>query len=625
MATRRLTAAQAVVQFLKQQTVDRDGDRHPFFAGVFGIFGHGNVAGLGEALEQDGELRYYQARNEQGMVHAAVAFAKQHRRLRTLACTSSIGPGATNMVTGAALATINHLPVLLLPGDLFARRTVAPALQQLEASWTQDISVNDCFKPVSRYWDRINRPEQLVAALPEAMRVLTDPAETGAVTLCLPQDVQAEAYEFPAALFAPRTHVIRRAQPDPAAIRDAVKALRTATRPLLIVGGGVIYSLAEPELAALCTQTGIPVGETQGGKGALAWHHSANLGAIGHTGTTAANRIAAEADVVICLGTRLSDFTTASKTLFRHPDVRFIGINVVAMDAAKLGALSIVADARAALTALCEGLGAAEYRVSEAYAEHIAECIAAWRQTADAARTPDPEEEAGPFSQAQLIGAVNDAMAPNDVVVCAAGSLPGDMHKLWRADNGDQYHLEYGYSCMGYEIAGGLGIKLANPNGQVFVLCGDGSFLMLHGELVTAMQEEQKLIVVLVNNHGFGSIHGLSLACGSQGFGNEFRARNPKTDRLDGEVLSIDFAAIARSLGAEAVTVRTREELIQAVAEARDLEETMVIVAEVDPSVKAPDSGAWWDVPVAEISDARSVQAARRAYVEDRDNERDFL
>lgn len=625
MTTRRLTVGQAVVQFLKQQSVERDGERHPFFAGMFGIFGHGNVAGLGQALEQDGDLRYYQARSEQGMVHAAVAFAKQHRRLRAFACTSSIGPGATNMVTGAALATISHLPVLLLPGDLFARRNVAPVLQQLEAPWTQDISVNDCFKPVSRYWDRINRPEQLITALPEALRVLTDPAETGAVTLCLPQDVQAEACEFPEELFAPRTHVIRRAAPDATAVRAAVALIVGAERPLVIAGGGLIYSQAEPELAALCGQTGMPVGETQAGKGALGWLHPNNLGAIGHTGTTAANRIAADADVVICIGTRLSDFTTASRTLFRNPHVRFIGINVTAMDAAKHSALPMVADARAALTALCEALAAADYRVSKEYSGVIAERVAEWKTVADRARTPAEDQDPGPLSQAQVIGVVNEAMAPNDVVLGAAGSLPGDMHKLWRPADGDQYHVEYGYSCMGYEIAGGLGVRLANADGEVFVMCGDGSFLMLHGELVTALQERQKLIVILVDSHGFRSIHGLSLACGSRGFGNEFRMRDAKTDTLEGDVLPIDYADLARALGAYGVHVKTRAELIDAVADARASDTTTVIVVEIDPRITAPDSGAWWDVPVAEISDMSSVQAVRRDYVERRDEERHHL
>lgn len=620
--TRRLTTAQALVEFLKRQHVERDGERHPFFAGVFGIFGHGNVAGLGQALEQDGELRFYQGRNEQGMVHAAAAFAKQHRRLRCFACTTSIGPGATNMVTGAAGATINRLPVLLLPGDIFARRNVGPVLQQLEARSTQDISVNDCFRPVSRYWDRINRPDQLVTALPEALRVLTSPAETGAVTLSLPQDVQAEAYDFPANLFDERTWVVRRPAPDSASLAAAVELIRAADMPLLVVGGGAIYSGAEEALAEFCDRTGIPIGETQAGKGALRWDHSANLGGIGHTGTTAANRIAMEADLVICLGTRLSDFTTASKTLFRNSRVRFIGVNVDPFDAAKHGALALVGDARATLEALSHRLADVSYRVADAYTARVREAINAWIAQADAARAGGQSKG---LTQGEVIRAVNDAMEPRDVVVCASGSLPGDMHKLWRPVNGSQYHLEYGYSCMGYEVAGGLGAKLANPDGEVFVMVGDGGFLMLHGELVTALQERRKLIVVLVDSHGFKSIHGLSVACGSRGFGNLYRFRNPDTGHLDGEALPIDYVSIAQGLGCHAAKVTEREELAQALADARGQEGSVVIVAEIDPHAGAPDTGAWWDVPIAEISDMPSVQAARREYNEHREQEHYYL
>lgn len=621
-AVRRLTVGQAVVQFLKQQWIERDGEQHEFFAGVFGIFGHGNVAGLGQALEQDGTLRYYQVRNEQGGVHAAAAFAKQHRRLRAFACTSSIGPGATNMVTGAAGATINRLPVLLLPGDVFARRTVAPVLQQLEAPTSQDISVNDCFRPVSRYWDRINRPEQLVTALPEAMRILTDPAETGAVTLCLPQDVQADAYDFPETFFARRVHVVRRPAPDPDPFAEATELIRTSRAPLIIAGGGVLYSEAEDALARFCDRTGIPVGETQAGKGALAWDHPANLGGIGHTGTSAANAIAADADLVLCVGTRLSDFTTASKTLFRNPNVQFIGINVTAADAAKHGAHMLVADARVALTQLHHELVEGNYCINDAHGARIREHRTEWQAAAETARAGTGGNV---LSQSQVIGLVNDAMSPTDVVVCAAGSLPGDMHKLWRPVNSDQYHMEYGYSCMGYEIAGGLGVKLATPDGDVFVMVGDGSFLMLHGELLTAAQEGLKLIVVLIENHGFASIHGLSLAVGSRGFGNQFRLRDAKSGRLDGETLPVDFVAIARGLGLDAYHVTDRDAFTQALAAARSSPKSTVIVTSVDPSIPSPESGAWWDVPIAEISDMPSVQTARRAYLDHRDEERHYL
>lgn len=620
--TRRLTTAQALVQFLTQQWVQRDGDLKLFFAGMFGIFGHGNVAGIGQALEQDGRMPYYQARNEQGMVHAAVAFAKQSRRLRAFACTSSIGPGATNMLTGAAGATISRLPVLLLPGDTFARRNVGPVLQQLESPSSQDVSVNDCFKPVSRYWDRINRPEQLITALPEAMRVLTSPVETGAVTLALPQDVQAEAFEFPEEMFEPRTHIIRRPLPEAETLAAAVEWLRVARSPLIIAGGGVVYSEAEGALADLCDRTGLPVVETQAGKGALRWDHSSNLGAIGHTGTGAANHIAANADLVLCVGTRLSDFTTASKSVFQHPDVHFIGLNINPADAAKHGARPLEGDARATLAELARRLGEAGYRVSDEYAAYLRDNMSEWQAESDRIRTAAGD---GAPSQAEVIRTVNDAMESGDVVVCASGSLPGDMHRLWRPVNADQYHLEYGYSCMGYEIAGGLGVKLAQPDGEVFVMVGDGAFLMMHGELLTAVQEGLKLIVVLIENHAFGSIHGLSLACGSEGFGNEFRYRNPKTGKLDGELIDVDFVSVAKGLGVESLRVESRDDLIAALADARERAKSTVIVVPVDRRVQVPDTGAWWDVPVAEISDMPSVQEARRNYMDRVETERYFL
>src|SRR5829696_4695703 len=496
--TRTLTTAQAVVAFLIQQHVERDGVEQPFFAGCFGIFGHGNVAGIGQALQQMPALRYYQARNEQAMVHTAAAFAKTRNRLQTMVCTSSVGPGATNMVTGAAAATINRLPVLLLPGDIFARRNVGPVLQQVESEQSQDISANDCFKPVSRYWDRINRPDQLVTALPAAMRVLTDPAETGAVTLALPEDVQTEAYAFPEALFRKRVWSIPRNRPDRAALERAAAWIRSSKRPLIVAGGGVIYSEATAALRRLVESSGIPVGETMAGKGSLPYDHPLQLGAIGVTGTLAANRIAPAADLVIGIGTRYSDFTTASKTAFQDPDVRFININVAGFDAAKQGALGLVGDARATIEELAPLL--AGWHVDDGYRARCSSLHDAWEAEVD--RIYGVRH--GPLpSQGELIGAVNERGDADAIMVCAAGSLPGDLHKLWRARHPKQYQLEYGYSCMGFEIAGGLGAKMADPSREVYVLVGDGSYLMMPSEIVTSIQEGYRLTIVLMDNGGF--------------------------------------------------------------------------------------------------------------------------
>ncbi len=612
-----MTTAQALVAFLAAQRVERDGREIPFFAGVWGIFGHGNVAGVGQALQEFPQLRFYFGRNEQAMVHAAVAFAKASRRLRTFACTSSIGPGATNMVTGAATATINRLPVLLLPGDIFARRNVAPVLQQLEAGWSQDVSVNDCFKPVSRYWDRINRPDQLPFALLEAMRVLTSPAETGAVTLALPQDVQAEAWDFPETLFEPRTWRIPRLAPDARLLAQAVAWIRSSRRPFLIVGGGVLYSEAEDSLRALVEATGIPVGETQAGKGALPTDHPQNLGAVGVTGTLASNRVARTADLVLAVGTALDDFTTASKTLFEHPEVRFVAVNVSSQDAHKHGALPLVADARVALQELSRALEG--YRVSEEYAQEVARLREAWN--AEVERLVG-QRHGPPMAQAEVIGLVNAFAQPEDVVVCAAGSLPGDLHKLWRARKPGTYHVEYGYSCMGYEIPGGIGVKLAHPDREVYVLVGDGSYLMMPGDLTTAVQEGLKLTVVLLDNHGYSSIGGLSESLGLGGFGTHHRLRNPVTGQLDGDVLPVDLAENARSLGAHALRARTREELWHALEEARGQDRTTVIVVEVDRDARVPSYEAWWDVPVPEVSEMPSVQRARADYERNRARER---
>lgn len=620
--TRRLTMAQALIEFLKQQYVERDGEEQPFFAGVWGIFGHGNVAGIGQALQQQNEpkLRYYQAKNEQAMVHAAAAFAKMKDRLQTFACTSSIGPGATNMITAAAGATINRLPVLLLPGDIFARRNVAPVLQQLESEHSQDISVNDCFKPISRYWDRINRPDQLPFALMEAMRVLTSPADTGAVTLALPQDVQAEAWDYPEELFKRRVWPIRRPPADRTLLARAVEQIRSAKRPLLIAGGGVIYSGATEALERFVEQTGIPVGETQAGKGSLPWDHPQNVGAIGVTGSLAANRLAKDADLILAIGTRLGDFPTASKTLFQNPDVKFIAINVAELDAYKHSALPLVADAKVVLEELTQALS--DYRVSDEYAQQIAQLKREWDQEVERITSPKGRPT---LAQAEVIGIVNAFTQPRDVVVCAAGSLPGDLHKLWRTRDPKGYHLEYGYSCMGYEIAGGLGVKMAVPDREVYVMVGDGSYLMMNSEIVTAVQEGIKITVMLLNNHGFSSIKGLSLSVGSGGFGTEYRFRDPQTGDLTGERLPIDFVAHARSLGAHALSARTTEELQKALEEAKKSDQITVIVVEVELDERVPSYEAWWDVPIAEVSDMESVQKAHEDYEKMRPRERFFL
>jgi 3D-(3,5/4)-trihydroxycyclohexane-1,2-dione acylhydrolase (decyclizing) len=626
VSTIRLTAAQALVRFLAAQNVERDGVRHRFFGGCFGIFGHGNVAGVGQALLQHPDLlRYHQARNEQAMVHAAVAYARMRNRLGALVCTSSIGPGATNMVTGAALATINRLPVLLVPGDVFAGHGPDPVLQQLEVPWAGDVSVNDAFRPVSRYFDRISRPEQVIPAALAAMRVLTSPAETGAVTLAFPQDVQAEAFDCPEELLADRTWHVPRQAPDPSALAAAVDAIRAARRPLVIAGGGVIYAYATEQLRAFCEATGIPVGETQAGKGSLPYDHPSNLGAVGATGTFAANRLAAAADLVIGIGTRYSDFTTASKTAFQDPSVRFVNVNVAELDSAKHGGIRVTADARVALELLTEGLRG--HAVDDAYRAEAKALNAEW--DAEVARLYALGHEPLP-AQSEVIGAVNDAAAPTDVVVCAAGAMPGDLHKLWRTRDPKGYHVEYGYSCMGYEIPGGIGVKLAAPEREVVVLVGDGSYLMMPGELVTAVQERLKLTVVLVDNHGFNSIGGLSRSLGLQGFGTQYRYVDGERPVLDGDddpppTLPLDLAANAASLGARAERVDTIAELREALARARDTDGVSVIVVEVDRYEGVPSYESWWDVPVAEVSELTAVQAARREYEEARRAERRFL
>jgi 3D-(3,5/4)-trihydroxycyclohexane-1,2-dione acylhydrolase (decyclizing) len=626
MGTMRLTMAQALVRFLANQYVERDGMEQRFFAGCFGIFGHGNVAGVGQALQQYGkELTYYQARNEQAMVHTAVAYARQKNRLQTLACTTSIGPGATNMVTGAALATINRLPVLLLPGDVFATRRPDPVLQQLEAPHDGDLTVNDCFRPVSKYWDRINRPEQLIPAALAAMRVLTNQAETGTVTLALPQDVQAEAYDFPEEFFEKRMWRVTRPLPDAGALERAAALIREARRPMIVSGGGTIYSEATDALRRLAEQTGIPVGETQAGKGSMPYDHPLALGAIGATGTFAANHVAREADVVIGVGTRWTDFTTASKTAFQNPEVRFVNVNVADLDTVKHAGVSLVGDARATLEALLEVLSG--FEVEEGYREQSARLSKEWDREVERLYSLGH----GPLpAQSEVIGTVNTFSEPEDVVVCAAGSMPGDLHKLWRTRDPKGYHVEYGYSTMGYEIAGGLGIKMAAPEREIYVMCGDGSYLMMSAEIVTSIQEGYKLTVVLVDNSGFASIGALSRSVGSQGFGTQVRYRKDGSLGLDteqdsGEVLPVDLATNAESFGAHVIRTRTVGELKGALADAKEVDRTVVIYIPVDRYEGVPNYESFWDVPVAEISEMESVQAARKEYAEGRQAERRYL
>jgi 3D-(3,5/4)-trihydroxycyclohexane-1,2-dione acylhydrolase (decyclizing) len=624
--TVRLTVGQAVVRFLSAQHTERDGQHHKLFAGCFGIFGHGNVAGVGQALLEaeltDPEaLPYHQARNEQAMVHTAVGYARMRNRLATFACTASIGPGSTNMLTGAALATINRLPVLLLPSDVFATRVATPVLQELEDPRHGDVSVNDAFRPLSTFYDRVWRPEQLPSALLGAMRALTDQAHTGAVTLALPQDVQAEAHDWPVELFAERVWHVPRPVPESGQLARAVDVLRSARRPLLVAGGGVIYSEATDALRAFAEATGIPVAETQAGKGALPYDHPLALGALGATGTTAANHIANAADVVIGIGTRYSDFTTASRTAFRHSDVRFVNVNIAAFDAAKHAGAAVVADARETLRALTDALRG--WSVPQDHRDLAGRLAAEWDATVERAFTAG---HAPLPSQSEVIGAVNAAAGPRDVVVCAAGSMPGDLHKLWRTRDPKGYHVEYGYSCMGYEIAGGLGVKLAAPDREVFVMCGDGSYLMLSSELVTAVQERVKIIVVLVDNHGFQSIGGLSDSVGSQRFGTSYRYRDPASGRLDGPLLPIDLAANAESLGATVLRAGGVDDLRSCLERARAADGGPVVVhIETDPLVPAPDSGSWWDVPVPEVAHLRSTAEARVVYEAGKKRQRTYL
>lgn len=608
MGTVRLTMAQALLKFLDQQYVVRDGKEYKFVHGVMGIFGHGNVNGIGEALEQGvSGLRYIQSHNEQGMVHAAIAFAKQKDRLGIFACTSSIGPGALNMVTAAATATINRIPVLLLPGDIFACRQPDPVLQQLEVPSDYTVSVNDAFKPVSRYWDRIDRPEQLMTAAMNAMRVLTDPADTGAVTLCLPQDVQTQAYDYPESFFRKRVHYLDRRPAAPAELERAVELIRRKRRPLIICGGGVHYSQASEALAQFAERFVIPVAETQAGKSALPWDHPLNMGGVGVTGSLAANRLAREADLVVAVGTRLTDFTTASKTAFR-PDAAFLSINVNRMDAMKMESLCVLADAREALSALGDALAEAGYR-SGYRMEELRELKAEWDAEVD--RLCAVESEEG-LTQTRVLGEINRMLGPEDVIVAASGGLPGDLHRLWRCGSRKSYHMEYGFSCMGYEACGAFGVKLAEPHREVYAILGDGSYLMLHSELITSLQEGVKVNALLLDNSGYQCIHQLQKGHGSRGFGNEFRRRAPETGQLTGEYLHFDFAAHAESLGMKGYTARTVSELREALRRAKEEDRSTLIDIKVVPGTGTGNYESWWRVDVAETSTSESVREAHR-------------
>ncbi|MBN9111404.1 MAG: 3D-(3,5/4)-trihydroxycyclohexane-1,2-dione acylhydrolase (decyclizing) [Pseudonocardia sp.] len=623
--TVRLTVAQALVRFLANQYSERDGVEQRLVPGCFGIFGHGNVAGVGQALLQaartgEADLPYHLARNEQGMVHAAVGWSRMRNRLQAMACTASIGPGSTNMLTGAALATTNRIPVLLLPSDVFATRVATPVLQELERPDTGDVSVNDAFRPLSRFFDRVWRPEQLPSALLGAMRVLADPAETGAVTIALPQDVQAEAFDWPAELFARRVWHIARPVPEPAALDRAAALVRAAKKPLLVAGGGVHYSEAYDALRTFAEATGIPVADTQAGKGALLWDHPQAVGGVGSTGSPVANALAREADVVIGVGTRWSDFTTASRTAFANPGVRFVNLNVAAFDAGKHAGVSVVADARAGLEALVDAVEG--YRVDDADLAAYTEHRERWTRVVDGAyhlgHTPLP-------AQTEVLGALDDVLDPRDVVVQAAGSLPGDLQMLWRARDQKAYHVEYAYSCMGYEIAGALGVKMAAPDREVFALVGDGSYLMMASEIVTAVSEGIKLTLVIVQNHGFSSIGSLSESLGSQRFGTSYRYRDPATGQLDGDTLPIDLAANVQSLGADVIRVGTIAEFREAIATARASDRTTAIHIETDPLAPVPSSESWWDVPVSEVSALDSTREARKTYEHAKASQRPLL
>ncbi|MBO8165806.1 MAG: 3D-(3,5/4)-trihydroxycyclohexane-1,2-dione acylhydrolase (decyclizing) [Kosmotoga sp.] len=613
MKTIRLTTAQALLKFLDAQYVEFDGEEHKFVKGVYGIFGHGNLLGIGEGLEnmKDLSLKFYQGHNEQGIVHAATAFAKQKNRLEIFACTSSIGPGALNMVTGAATATVNRIPVLLLPGDIFADRQPDPVLQQIEMPYNPKITANDAFKAVSKYWDRIERPEQLITAALNAMRVLTDPAETGAVTLALPQDVQGEAYDYPVEFFEKRVHHIDRRPPSESALVRALRLIKTKKKPLIIAGGGVHYSQAVDTLREFAEAFNIPVSFTQAGKGAMLWDHPLNMGGVGTTGTLAANKLAKEADLIIAVGTRLMDFPTASKTAFQNPNVKILSINVNNFDGLKMDAEHLNADAMLGLEVLMEGLKKKGYR-SNYSKEELKTLKEEWDREVD--RLYHLESEKG-LPQTTALGIINDFATENDVFVAAAGSLPGDLHRLWRCKGIKSYHMEYGFSCMGYEVSGTFGVKMAEPEKEAYALLSDGSFLMLHSEFLTSLQERMKINVIILDNGGFQSINSLQKSHGSaKGFGNELRYRSKETGKLDDDYIQIDFAGIAKSLGAKAYTARNENELRKALEEARKESTSVLIDVKVLPGTQSGGYESWWRVGVAEVSESDSV---KKAYMED--------
>lgn len=616
--TIRLTMAQALVKYLQVQFSERDGQERRLIEGVFGIYGHGNVAGLGQALYEYGQdLPYYQPRNEQSMVHTAAAYAKTTRRTATFACTSSIGPGATNMTTGAATATINRLPVLLLPSDYYATRHQGVVLQELEHPVSADVSVNDCLRPVSRFFDRISRPEQLLSALPEAMRVLTDPVETGAATLCLPQDIQAHAYDYPSHFFERHVWKIERRQPDADRIQAAVGLLKDAKRPMIIAGGGVHYSDAQEELETFSEKFGIPVGETFAGKSAIRNGSALLLGGHGVVGAPPSGTIASQADLVICVGTRMSDFVTGSNALFQHARVKFIQINVCGHDAYKMGALPITADAREALRALSREAETAGVQPNGKYLEEVAAVKKKWSEQLEQETFNAVPGQA--MGQGELIRVINSEAQSGDTIVAAAGTPPGDLLQLWDASGGRFCHLEFGFSCMGYELPGGLGVRLAQPEGEVFVFVGDGTYMLQPTELITAAQENLKITVIVPENHGFQSIHNLQNARAGHSFGNEFRYRDGNTNRLEGEFVAIDFAKNAESMGAKAWKVSTPDQVKQALREARQETGPCFIVADVEPRRYCPWSGVWWDVAAAEASEDPLTQKLRAEYVEQRD------
>ncbi|GAB1768521.1 3D-(3,5/4)-trihydroxycyclohexane-1,2-dione acylhydrolase (decyclizing) [Priestia aryabhattai] len=630
METVRMTTAQALVKFLNQQYVEFDGKQHQFIKGIFTIFGHGNVVGLGQALEEDpGNLDVYQGRNEQGMANAAMAFAKQKHRKQIMACTSSVGPGSANMVTTAATASANNIPVLLLPGDVFATRQPDPVLQQIEQSYDLSISTNDAFRPVSKYWDRVSRPEQLMTAMINAIRVLTNPADTGAVTICLPQDVQGEAWDFPAYFFQKRVHRIERRLPTRDSLADAIQAIKTKKKPIIICGGGVRYSEAAKELKQFASEFHIPFGETQAGKSAVESDYRYNLGGIGVTGNSAANTIAKDADLVIGVGTRFTDFTTASKQLFQHPDVQFLTINTSEFHANKLDAVKLVADAKEGLFALRKELMSIGYQ--SGYTTEIASAKDAWEAELerlhsirftgadfipeikghlDESLAEYAESLGTQLTQTEVIGEVNKLLDDNSVIVGAAGSLPGDLQRMWKSNKPNTYHMEYGYSCMGYEVSGALGVKLAEPAKEVYAMVGDGSYQMLHSELITSLQERKKINILLFDNSGFGCINNLQMSNGMGSFGTEFRYRNDETGKLNGNVMKIDFAASAAGYGVKTYRVSSLEELKTAMEDAQKQETSTLIDIKVLPKTMTNGYESWWHVGVAEVSENYHVQEA---------------